>query len=161
MHGCALVLDLRGVSNILGLRLSPLAVVLKHMFRIIHDLTFARAGRRPSINGDINFSTAPRGDLGHVLRDVLLRVLFLRQTRGPRTGVGLCCVDVTDAFGHVLVDPAGAPVLGYAMGSHVVADLRFQFDWRNGRGFYRLMAAALEHAHTTLRLETQSCPYKG
>ena len=34
------------------------------------------------------------------------------------------------------------------MGGHVVVDLRLQLGWRNSPGFWALMAAALEHAHT-------------
>ena len=43
VHGRALVFTLSSASDIRGLRVSPLAVVLKPKFRIIHDLTFARA----------------------------------------------------------------------------------------------------------------------
>ena len=42
--GRALVLDLGSAAEIRGLRISPLAVVLKPKFRIVHNLTFARAG---------------------------------------------------------------------------------------------------------------------
>ena len=94
VHGLALVLDLPRVTDVLGLRLSPLAVVLKPKFRIIHDLAFARAGGRSSVNGDIDLSSAPCCELGHVLRDVLLRVSFFRHTHGPRARIVLCRVDV-------------------------------------------------------------------
>ena len=70
-----------------------------------------------------------------MLRDVLLRVLFLRQTHGPRARIVLCHVDVKVTFRQVLVDPAGAPVFGYAMGGHAVVDMRLQFGWRNSPGF--------------------------
>ena len=83
-----------------------------------------------------------------MLRDVLLRVLVLRQLHGPTARIILCCVDVKDAFRLVKVDPVGAPVLGYAMGEYVVVDLRLQFRWRSSPGFWGLMASALEHAHT-------------
>ena len=79
---------------------------------------------------------------------VLIRVLFLRQTHGRSARIVLFRVDVKDAFRHVLVDPAGAPVFGYVTGGHVVVDLRLQFGWRNSPGFRGLMASALEHAHT-------------
>ena len=81
-------------------------------------------------------------------RDVLLRVLFLRQTHGPRARIVFCHVDVKDVFYQVLAGPAGAPIYGYAMGGHVVVDLRLQFGCRISPGFWGLMAAALEHAHT-------------
>ena len=62
-----------------------------------------------------------------MLRDVLLRVLFLCQKRGKNARIVLCRVDVKDAFRQVPVDPAGAPVFGYVVGDHVVVDLRLQF----------------------------------
>ena len=148
VHGRALVFDLRFATEILGLRISPMSVVLEPKLRIIHDLTFARAGDRTSVNGDTDFDSAPQCELGHVLREVLLRVLFLRQTHGSRARILLCRVDVKDAFRQVLVDPAGAPTFGYVFGDHVVVDLRLQFGWRNSPGFWGLMASALEHAHT-------------
>ena len=70
-----------------------------------------------------------------MLRDILLRVLFLRQTHGPRARLVLRRVDVNNAFRQVLVDPTGAPVFGYAMGGHEVLDLRLQLGWRNSPGF--------------------------
>ena len=82
VYGRALVIDLRFAGEFLGLRISPLSVVLEPKFRIIHDLTFARAGGRISVNGDTDFDPAPPSELGHVLREVLLRVMFLRQTHG-------------------------------------------------------------------------------
>ena len=39
-------------------------------------------GGRTSVNGDTDFDSAPPPELGHVLREVLLRVVFLRQTHG-------------------------------------------------------------------------------
>ena len=135
-------------AEILGLRVSPLAVVLEPKFRIIHDLTFARAGGRSSVNNDTDFSSAPPCELGHVFREVLLRVMFLRQMHGSGARIVLCRVDVKDAFRQVLVDPSGAPVFGYAVGGLVVVYLRLQFGWRNSPGFWGLVASALEHSHT-------------
>ena len=148
MYGRALVLDLRSASEILGLRISPLSVVLEPKFRIIHDLTFARAGGRTSVNGDTDFDSAPPSELGYVLREVLPRVMLLRQTHGSSARILLCRVDVKYVFRRVLVYPAGAPAFGYVFENGVVVDLRLQFWWRNSPGFWGLMACALEHAHT-------------
>ena len=148
VYGRALVFDLRFDSEILGLRISPLRVVLEPKFPIIHDLSFARAGGRTSINGDTDFDSAPPSELGHVVHDILLRVMFLRQTHGSSARILLCRVDVKDAFRQASVDPAGAPAFGYVFGDRVVVDLRLQFGWRNSPGFWGLMASALEHAHT-------------
>ena len=122
--------------------------MLKPKFRIIHDLTYARAGVHASVNDDIDFSSAPCGELVHVLRDVLLLVLSLRKMHSPVARIVLCRVDVKDAFRQVLVDPVRAPVFRYAMGEYVVVDLRLLFRWRKSPGFWGLMASAPEHAHT-------------
>ena len=110
LHGRALVLYLRCVADVRGLRISPLAVVLKPKFLIVHDFTLARAGRRSSVNGDTEVSSAPPCELDHVLRDVLLRALFLSQTHDPGARIVLCRVDVSHAFRQVLVVPAGPSV---------------------------------------------------
>ena len=148
VHDRALVFKLSSASDIRGLRVLPLVAVLKPKFRIIHDLTFARAGGHSSLNDDTDFSSAPFCELDHVLRDVLLQVLFLRQMHGPTARIVLCRVDVKDAYRQVLVDPVGAPVFEYSMGECVVVDLRLQCGWRNSPGVWGLMASALEHAHT-------------
>ena len=76
-HGCALVFYSRFASDVLRLRVSPVAVVLEPPFRIIHDLTFARADDRTCVNDDTDISSALPCERGHVLRDVSLRILFL------------------------------------------------------------------------------------
>ena len=148
VHGQALMFELTSASGVRGLRVSALAVVLKPKFFIIHDLTFARAGDRSSVNDDTDFSSSPSCELGHVRQDVLLRVLFLRQKHAPTARIVFCPVDVKYAFRQVFVGPVGAPVFGCAMGGYVVVDLRLQFGWRSSPGFWGLMASALEHAHT-------------
>ena len=105
--------------------------MLKHKFRIIHDLTFARAGGHFSVSKDIDFSFAPSCELAHGFRDVFLQVLGLRQLHGPTAIVVLGRVDVKNAYRQVFVDSVGAPVFGYAAGAYVVVDLRFQLGWRN------------------------------
>ena len=59
VHGGALVFKLSSASDIPGLRVSLLAVVLKTKFPIIHDLTFARAGGHSSVNDDTDFPPPP------------------------------------------------------------------------------------------------------
>ena len=148
VYGCALVFDLRFAGVILGLRISPLSVVLKPKLRIIHDVTFAYAGGWTSVNGDTDFDSAPPSELGHVVREVLLRVMFSRQNHGSSARIFLCHVDVKDTCRQVLVDPPGAPVFGNVLIDRVVVDLRLQFGRRNSPGFLGWMASALEYAHT-------------
>ena len=148
MDGRALVFDLRFAGEILGPRIPPLSVVLEPKFWIIHDFTFASTGGRTIVDGDTGVDSAPPSELGHVLREVLLRVISLRQTHCSSARILLCRVDVKDAFRQLLVDPAGSPAFGYVCGDCVVVDLRLQFVWRNSPGFWEWMASALEHAHT-------------
>ena len=53
--GRALVFDLLSAVDIVGFRVSPLAVILEPKLRIIHDLSFASAGGRRSVNSDTEF----------------------------------------------------------------------------------------------------------
>ena len=59
VHGRSLVLESSSASDIPGLRVSSLAVVLGPKFRIIHDLTFARPGGYCSVNDDTDFFFRP------------------------------------------------------------------------------------------------------
>ena len=59
VHGRDLVFKLRSASDIRGSRVLPLAVVFKPTFRIIHDLTFARASGHSSVNDDTYFPPPP------------------------------------------------------------------------------------------------------
>ena len=56
-------------------------------------------------------------------------------------------IDVSEAFGQVSVQWAGAPVFGYSFREWVVTDRRLQFGWRGSPGGGCLYSAALEHAH--------------
>ena len=153
--GRALVFDVQFIREILGLRVSPVGVVEEPKFRIIHDLTFAAAGRT-SVNADTDFDRAPECLLGHVLFDILSRILFLRQLHGEEAEIMLCRVDVREAFRQVVVDPSRAAVFGYVMGDSVVVDLRSQFGWRSSPGFWSLFSSALEHSHTHTTFQTAS-----
>ena len=63
VHGRAVVLKSTSASDIRGLRVSPLADVIKPTFFTIHDLTFGRAGGYSSVFGDIDFTFAPSCEL--------------------------------------------------------------------------------------------------
>ena len=97
--GRAVVFDAEFIREVQGVRVSPLGVVDKPKFRIIHDLTFA-AGTRSSVNEDTDFSQAPECLLGHVLTDILKRVLYLRQMHGVAAEIMLCRFGVKEASGR-------------------------------------------------------------
>ena len=81
MHGRALVFDLLFAVDIVGLRVSPMAVILKPKLRIVHDLSFASAGGRTSVNSDNEF---------------FFRAALRARPRSAR-GVDVCVVSAGDA----------------------------------------------------------------
>lgn len=74
--GRALVFELRFVTDLLGLRVWPLDIVLHPELRLLHDLTLARAGGGTSVNCDTGFDSASYFKLSHVLRHGLFHFLF-------------------------------------------------------------------------------------
>ena len=143
--GRAFIFPREMASHIPGLRVSPVGVAASATkVRIIHDLTMAFSN--PGVNGDTNFESAPKCKLGHVLRDIVWRILFLRRTLAPHTHIMLSKMDVKDAFRQVAVEWDGCTKFGYVLGDFVVVDRRLVFGWRNSPGFYCLLAGAIEHA---------------
>ena len=81
VHGCALVFDLLSAVDIVGLRVSALAVILEPKLRIVHDLSFADAGGGTSVNSDTDF---------------FFRAALRARPRSAR-GVVVCVVSAADA----------------------------------------------------------------
>lgn len=77
-------------------------------------MTFA-APVLSSVNADTCMIHTLECMLGHVLSDVVSRVLFLRQLHGRSLEIILCGVDVQEAFRQVPVDPSGAAVFACAV----------------------------------------------
>ena len=144
--GRAFIFPREMASRIPGLRVSPVGVAVSATkVRIIHDLTMAFSN--PGVNGDTNFESAPKCKLGHLLRDIVWRILFLRRTLAPHTHIMLSKMDVKDAFRQVAVEWDGCTKFGYVLGDFVVVDRRLVFGWRNSPGFYCLLVGPIEHAH--------------
>ena len=153
--GRAFIFPREMASRIPGLRVSPVGVAVSATkVRIIHDLTMAFSN--PGVNGDTNFESAPKCKLGHVLRDIVWRILFLRRTLAPHTHIMLSKMDVKDAFRQVAVEWDGCTKFGDVFGDSVVVDRRLVFGWRNSPGFNCLLAGAIEHAHGSTSLMTPS-----
>ena len=138
VNGRALAFKRSSVSDIRGLRVSPVGAVEGRKLRIIHDLTFAGGGYRSSVNGDTDFSVAPTCELGYVFADVCRRLLYLHQRHDVVARVMLCRIDVKDAFRQIPVDPLHAAKFGYAFDEYAVMDLFLQFGWRSSPGFWTL-----------------------
>ena len=70
VNGRTLALKRSSVSNIRGLRVTPLGAVEIRKLRIIYDLTFAGDWYSSSVDDGTTISATPPCDLGHVLGDV-------------------------------------------------------------------------------------------
>lgn len=86
---------------------SPLNVVEEPKLRILYYLTFAGSGNRLSVNDDTDFDSFPPYKLGHLLHDVLFRVLYLPQKHWPGARIVLCRIDVKEAYRQTSGDQKG------------------------------------------------------
>ena len=133
VNGRALVFKRSSVSDICGVRVSPLGAAEGRKLCINHDLTFAGHGYRSSVNDDTDFSAAPPCELGHVFGDVSRRIMYLRQRHGVVARV-MCRIDVKDAFLQIPVEVLHAAKFGYVFDEHAVVDLFLRFRWRSSPG---------------------------
>ena len=130
MNGRVLAFKRSSVSDIRGIRVSPLGAVEGRRLRIIHGFKIAADGFRSSVNGDTDLSAAPPCELGRVFRDVCRRILYLRQHHGVAVCVILCRIDVKDAFRQVPIDPLHAAKFGCFFDEYADVDLFLQFGWQ-------------------------------
>ena len=136
------------------LRLSPLAVVVSTSnTRVIHYLTFASSPSSSGVNADTDFSTTPPCQLGHVLPEVVWRMLYLRRKYAIGARMVLSTTDVKDALRQVAVEWERSPTFGYVFRDLVVVDRRLQFWWRNSPGIWCFLASALQHSHINTSYE--------
>ena len=148
--GQAFVFPRTGAAQIPGLRVSPLTVAESpSKTRVCHDLSTTISG--PSVNAETDTSVFPDCKIGHVLRSVLWRILFLHskfvlgQATPPRTL--LAKQDTKNAFRQVAVQVDQAPTFGYVFEDVVVIDRYLQFGWTSSPSVWGVCAAAVEHAH--------------
>lgn len=148
--GRAFVFPREVAAQIPGLRVSPLTVAESpSKIRICHDLTNASAGS--GVNEDTDRSVIPECKIGHVLRDVVWRILFLYSkfvagnTDPPR--ILLSKQDTKAAFRQACVDVNKSPTFGYVFEDVVVIDRCLQFGWTSSPSLWGVCASAVEHAH--------------
>lgn len=147
VFGCAFVFPREYVGHKPGLRLSPLAVVVNpYKVRIIHDLTLIHTMSEPRVNMDTDLDLVPRGNLGHVLRDTVWRILYLRKGFGDTLRKMLSKMDTKDEYRQVARNVTQSPVFGYLFRNLAIVDRRLQLGRLNSRGYWCLFSAALEHA---------------
>ena len=149
--GRAFVFPRAVASQIPGIRVSPLTVAVSpSKIRICHDLTNAVSGS--SVNEDTDTSVLPECKIGHILRSVIWRILFLYSkfvlgTAGPPPRILLAKVDTKGAFRQVSVNVNQSPTFSYVFGDVVVIDRCLQFGWTSSPSLWGVCAAAVEHAH--------------
>lgn len=153
-YGRAFVFPYAAAYQIAGLRVSPLGVVVNpKKARIINDLRFS------GVNRDTDTSNAPECKLGHVLRDVVWRVLYLynefvRNAPEPPPAILISKIDSKDAFRQVPVERGSSPAFGYAFGDVIVVDRRLQFGWNLSAQYFCLCTDAIEHSHNHTTVDT-------
>ena len=109
--GRAFVFHREAAACIPRLLVSPLAVIKSSTkLRAVHDLTLSSGPSMTGVNEDSDFSSASTCELGHVLRDIIWYVLYLRQRFGRGVRIVLSKMDVKDAFRQVPVEVTRAPV---------------------------------------------------
>ena len=154
--GRAFVFPRECAESIPGIRVSPMTVAEStSKIRICHDLTNARSGS--SVNEDTDRSVYPDLKLGHVLRSVAWRILFLYSKfvagKADPPRILLAKQDTKSAFRQVPVQVNKSPVFGYVFEDLVVVDRCLQFGWTSSPSAWGVCASAVEHAHkrTTVR----------
>lgn len=122
--------------KILGLRVSSFGI------RVVCDLCW-------KVNANTDFACATLCKLGHVMRDVLLQMLYLRPKFGRNVRVVLSKLDIKQGFKQIPIAPARAPVFEYVVDDLLVVDFGLQFGWRSSpQVFGRFVSFALKHSHT-------------
>lgn len=97
----------------MGLRLSPLEIMaFTSKTRVIHDISFASAPSTSGFNDDTGFATATPCQLGHVVRGIILRMLYLKRKYGVRARIDLSKMNYKDAYIQEQLEWARLPTFG-------------------------------------------------
>ena len=147
LMGRAFVFPRSSAPRIEGLRISPVTVVASaSKVRVCHDLSADVSGT--SVNADTDPSAVPECKIGHVLRDVLWRILYLHgapvaNAPGPPPRILLAKMDTKSAFRQVSVRVRDSPVFSYVFDEFVVVDRCLQFGWTSSPSLWDVCASAL------------------
>ena len=149
-------------SLIHGLSISPLGVVVNpSKTRVMNDLSHHTSDKGRCVNIDTDAAEAPCIELGHVLREVVERILYLRRRFGPRVRTVICKVDIASAYRHVPVEWSGAPVFGFVFGDWVAVDPRSCFGWRSSPAWFLCFLERSDSPTATPRRPLQLCRSTG
>lgn len=156
--GRAFVFPREAAAQIPGLRISPLTVAVSATKnRICHDLSNAASGK--GVNEDTNTSALPEYKIGHVLRDVIWRILYLygcliHGVSGDTPRIMLAKQDFKSAFRQIYVECSKSPSFGYVWGTNVIIDQCLQFGWTSSPALWGVGAAAVEKAHNNTTIDS-------
>ena len=85
-------------------------------------------------------------ELAEVMNDIVKRIMGLRAKFGTGTRIPIEKLDAKSTFRQISVDPAGAAAFGYVVADYIVVDMRLQFGWRGGAGWWGVVASAMQDA---------------
>ena len=179
LMGRAFVFPREAVTKIAGIRVSPMTVAIKtagicvlpmtvavstSQTRISHDLSNAVSGR--GVNEDTDTSDIPECKIGHVLRDVIRRIMYLYgaavvNAAGTPPRILFAKMDTKSAFRQVSVEAKKSPTFSYVFGDFVLIDRCPQFGWKSSPLLWGVFAAAVEHAHNNTTLKNAVVTSKG
>ena len=149
--GRAFVFPREAITKVAGTRVSPMTVAVStSKVRICHDLSNAVLGR--GVNEDTDTSAVPECKIGHVLRDVIWRILYLYgvavvNAAGIPPRILLARMDTKSALRQVFIEAKKSPTFSYVFGDFVIIDRCLQFGWTSSHSLWGVCAAAVEHAH--------------
>ena len=151
--GRAFVFPRETITKIAGTRVSPMTVAVStSKVRICYDLSNAVVGR--GVNEDTDTSAVPECKIGHVLRDVTWRILYLYDVSvvnaaGIPPRILLEKMDNKSALCQVFIEAKKSPTFSYVFGDFVIIYRCLQFGWTSSPSLLGVCTAAVEHAHNT------------
>ena len=83
------------------------------------------------------WSKIPKCELSEAMKNIIKRILGLRAKFGTNRRIIIQKMDAKSAFRQIGVDPAGVAAFGYVVTGYVVVDVRRQFRWMGGLGWWK------------------------
>ena len=106
----------------------------------------SNGGGGRSVSETTYWDQIPECHLAGVMGQIIKRVRGLRDKFGIGRRILIRKMDVNSDFRQVGVDPAGAANFGYVLKGYLFIDLRLQFGWRGGAGWWGVIASAIQQA---------------
>ena len=142
--GRSIIFPRSEAHTIPDLRLSPLAVVVSPS-QNSQDLTFSSSQYARSVNADTDFAQAPSVELGHVLRNIIGRILYLRPRFGPRARIVLIRSTSRRRSDMLAYSGQEHPCLGTFFANWSWPIVSCSLDGGVRRGGFCMFFAALQH----------------